>query len=108
MKNEEQKTQFIRFFKDILIDDIAQVGGKSASLGEMYNTLQGKGIKIPNGFAITSKAYWYFLEASGLKETIEGLLKNFDATDLDCLSSTGKKISQEILSAPIPQALEKD
>jgi len=48
---------YIRFFNELNIGDIATVGGKNASLGEMYNNLYPKGIKIPNGFATTSEAY---------------------------------------------------
>ena len=46
----------IRWFKDLGINDVAQVGGKNASLGEMYQNLTGQGIRVPNGFAVTSDA----------------------------------------------------
>ena len=53
---------YIKQFKDISISDIKLVGGKNASLGEMFNQLSPKGIKIPDGFATTAEAYWLFLE----------------------------------------------
>ncbi|MEF9674142.1 PEP/pyruvate-binding domain-containing protein, partial [Pseudomonas sp. PCH446] len=52
----------IRWFKELGINDVALVGGKNASLGEMYRNLAAEGVRIPNGFAITSEAYRYVLE----------------------------------------------
>ena len=60
-------SKFIKFFNETNIKDVPQVGGKNASLGEMYKKLAGQGIKVPNGFATTAKAYNYFLESTGLK-----------------------------------------
>jgi len=57
---EAQK--FTLRFNEIRIEDVPSVGGKNASLGEMYQELTSKGVKIPNGFATTSEAYWHFLE----------------------------------------------
>ncbi len=51
-----EKEKLIRWFKDIGMDDVASVGGKNASLGEMYQNLTPKGVRIPNGFAITAEA----------------------------------------------------
>ena len=59
----ENKSKYIRWFEDTTIDDVPLVGGKNASLGEMYRELTSKGIKIPNGFAITAEAYWHTLKA---------------------------------------------
>lgn len=59
---------FIRWFKDISIKDVPLVGGKNASLGEMYSHLSSKGINIPNGFAISAQAYFEFLEKAELKK----------------------------------------
>ncbi len=60
-----EATRFIRWFRDITMDDVAIVGGKNASLGEMYRELTPQGIQIPNGFAITADAYRDTLEAAG-------------------------------------------
>ena len=69
--------RYIRFFKDIRIEDIPLVGGKNASLGEMYRELMAQGVKVPNGFAVTAQAYWYVLEQAGiltsLRQALEGL-----------------------------------
>ena len=55
------KTQYVRWFDQIGIGDVATVGGKNASLGEMYQSLAPRGVKIPNGFATTADAYRHFL-----------------------------------------------
>ncbi len=68
---------YIRWFKDLSIDDTALVGGKNAGLGEMYRELNAAGVRVPNGFAVTGQAYRDFLEANGawgrLRGTLEGL-----------------------------------
>ena len=65
---------FILWFDQIGIEDTPLVGGKNSSLGEMYTQLTNKGVNIPNGFAITAKAYFYLLEKEGIKEEIRDLL----------------------------------
>jgi pyruvate,water dikinase len=68
-------TPFVRWFKDIGLADVPQVGGKNASLDELYRELAGSGVRVPNGFAITADAYWHFLDASGLSRHIPALLE---------------------------------
>lgn len=69
--------RYIRFFKDIGIEDVPLVGGKNASLGEMFRELSTQGVRVPNGFAIVADAYWHMLEHAGalpaLKEALAGL-----------------------------------
>ncbi|MFA5211366.1 MAG: phosphoenolpyruvate synthase [Patescibacteria group bacterium] len=98
----------ILWFKEISIKDIALVGGKNASLGEMYNNLTKKGINIPNGFAITSVAYWNFLEKSGLKNEIKKVLKDLDISDVKNLNFIGEKIRNLILKSELPKELQKE
>jgi phosphoenolpyruvate synthase/pyruvate phosphate dikinase len=59
----QQAVRYIRWFEDIKIEDIPLVGGKNASLGEMYRELTNQGVKIPNGFAVSAEAYWYVIES---------------------------------------------
>src|SRR4030042_1140384 len=61
----KQVAKYIRWFEEIRIEDVPLVGGKNASLGEMYRELTNKGIKIPNGFAITAEAYWLGFSSAG-------------------------------------------
>jgi phosphoenolpyruvate synthase/pyruvate phosphate dikinase len=60
------RPNYIRWFDEVGIKDVPLVGGKNASLGEMYRELSGKGVKVPNGFAVTADAYRYFLCEAGL------------------------------------------
>ena len=62
------------WFHEIGRDDVARVGGKNASLGEMVRHLGGRGVRVPPGFATTADAYWQYVEANGLKEIIASTL----------------------------------
>jgi len=73
--------KYIRFFDSLNIDDVAMVGGKNASLGEMYQMLTLKGINIPNGFATTSDAYWLLLKENNIKEKIEEAFSGLDISE---------------------------
>ncbi|MDD3101816.1 MAG: phosphoenolpyruvate synthase [Patescibacteria group bacterium] len=95
-------------FKDLTIKDVPRVGGKNASLGEMYQKLTKKGIRIPNGFATTSDAYWYFLDESGLKKGIKEILKGLDVKDMKNLMTRGKKIRELILKSELSQDLKSE
>ena len=98
--------RFIRFFSEIGIEDVASVGGKNASLGEMYRNLSPQGVSVPNGFAITADAYRYVLEASGswqlLRQTLEGLR----ADDMEDLARRGKRAREIVFGSRIPADLE--
>ena len=100
--------KYIRFFDEIGIEDIPLVGGKNASLGEMYQKLAHQGVKVPNGFAITAEAYRYTLERSNcwnaLRETLEGLQPN----DVEMLARCGKKAREIIYSAELPADLQDE
>jgi pyruvate,water dikinase len=98
---------YIRWFEEIGIDDILQVGGKNASLGEMYRELSSGGVRVPNGFAITARAYRHFLRASRLDQTIQEMLKGLNIQDIPSLRDTGRRIRQAIASASLPADLEK-
>jgi pyruvate,water dikinase len=84
--------------------DIAVVGGKNASLGEMIGRLQGAGIKVPGGFATTAAAYWQFLEANALRAPIAAKLAQL-AGDAHNLAALGKAVRAMILAAQFPAAL---
>lgn len=69
---------FIKPFSKICIEDIEEVGGKNASLGEMVQHLSRQGIRVPDGFATTSQAYWHFLNQNGLFDPLKVLLQTLD------------------------------
>ncbi|HPN80937.1 MAG TPA: phosphoenolpyruvate synthase [bacterium] len=94
----------ILWFKEIGIQDVPRVGGKNASLGEMYRRLTIKGVALPNGFAITAGAYNYFLDRAKIRPAIFALLKGINK---DNLSDRGSKIRQLILAAELPDGLQE-
>ncbi len=94
-------TAYVRWFAEVGIEDVPLVGGKNASLGEMYRELAAKGVKIPNGFAITAEAYRVHLREAGLEPTIRETLKDLDTSDLANLRQRGRQIRQAILAAPL-------
>jgi len=100
--------KFIMWFDEIGIEDIPYVGGKNASLGEMYQNLTKKGVKIPYGFAITAYAYRYILEKSGVKNEIKKIFKDLDTHNMDSLADKGRKIRELIRHEEIPKDLEKE
>jgi len=100
--------RFIRWFRELSIEDVALVGGKNASLGEMYCELTPAGIHIPNGFAVTADAYRWFLKASGLADTIQAILSDLDCSDLANLADRGRRVREAILAAPLPVDLRQE
>ncbi len=102
----EKDKMFILWFDQLGIEDVGLVGGKNASLGEMYKNLTPKGIKIPNGFAITAHAYRYLLEKSGIEQQIRDTLKDLDTKDMHNLMTRGQKVRSIILNAEFPQELK--
>ncbi|MCK5333998.1 MAG: phosphoenolpyruvate synthase, partial [Candidatus Aenigmarchaeota archaeon] len=97
----------ILWFDQLGIEDVPLVGGKNASLGEMYRNLSSLGVKIPNGFAVTSKAYWHFLETAGIKEKIHQILSDLDTRSIKNLREHGEKVRNTILSAELPDDLKQ-
>jgi pyruvate,water dikinase len=97
---------FIKWFRELSIGDIPLVGGKNASLGEMFRELAPKGVKVPDGFAITSDAYRHFLRSTGLDEEIIRLLRGLDTRDMDNLRDRGQRVRHAILAAHLPADLE--
>ena len=96
---------FVLWFNEIGIEDVPMVGGKNASLGEMYRNLQDKGIRIPNGFAITAYAYRYFLRYAGIEGEIKKVLKDLNTRDLNNLMRKGREVRDIIRHSEIPPDL---
>ena len=106
--DENKDRKFIRWFKQLNLNDVGLVGGKNASLGEMLQTLSAEGIRVPNGFAVTADAYWHFLRKTGLIERIDALLGTLDKTDVEALRSKGNQVRQLILGAVLPGDLRAE
>ena len=99
---------FIRWFEQLGISDVPTVGGKNASLGEMYRELRLKGVRVPNGFAITADGYRHFLREAGLDTRIPELLKGLDTQNVENLRERGHSIRQAILQAELPADLASE
>jgi pyruvate,water dikinase len=94
---------FIKPFRDIRIADVALVGGKNASLGEMFSQL--KGIPVPDGFATTADAFWYFLDENQLRQPLAELMEQLDRSNFSNLQVTGLKARTLLLEAKMPGEL---
>jgi len=101
----KQDAKYIRWFEDIRIEDVPIVGGKNASLGEMYRELSSQGVKIPNGFAVTAGAYWHVIESAGILDELKDTMLNLDKTNMADLMKRGKRARDLILGAGIPDSL---
>ena len=104
MKNSQK---FILWFKDIKYKDVPLVGGKNASLGEMYNQLSGEGINVPNGFVLSSRAYWYFLKENKLEKKLKGIFAKFNPKSIRSLQETGSRARKIILAGKLPEDLKE-
>src|SRR3989338_11265532 len=103
-----KKGTFILWFRETGIKDIPLVGGKNASLGEMYQKLTKKGVRVPDGFSVTAGAYNYFLRESGLRSKIRTILTGLDTGNIRNLQDRGHKVRQAILRAAFPKDLEDE
>ena len=92
-------------FEQLRNTDVASVGGKNASLGEMISQLSAKGVRVPTGFATTADAYREFLAQNGLDKKINDLLDVLDADDTQALAKCGTQIRAWIMAAEFPAAL---
>jgi len=100
------KATYIRWFNELGIDDVPLAGGKNASLGEMYQTLTPKGIRIPNGFAITAQAYRYVLEQADAWNALHEAIDGLDPDDVEDLARRGARARDIIYSAGLPADLQ--
>jgi pyruvate,water dikinase len=107
-EGEMQHFRYIRRFCELGIDDVPLVGGKNASLGEMYQAMTGEGVAIPNGFATTAAAYRDYLEHNDIRDRIQDALETLDIHDVDALAVTGARIRGWIIDAALPPILEAE
>ncbi len=102
----DKNDSFILWFDQLGIEDIPFVGGKNASLGEMYRNLTPKGVKVPNGFAVTAYAYRYLLEKTSAKDKIVQILSDLNTSDLHNLQERGEKVRSLIRNLEFPLELK--
>ncbi len=104
--NKDKK--FVLWFNELGIEDVPLVGGKNASLGEMYRNLTKQGVKIPNGFALTAYAYNYFLEKAKIKDELKTILEGLDTSNMKNLADRGRKARDAILRGEFSKELKEE
>src|SRR5471032_3543071 len=100
--------KYVRFFEEIGLDDVGLVGGKNASLGELYRKLTPQGVKIPNGFAITAAAYRYTLESANAWTSLHDALDGIKPDDMEDLARRGRRAREIVYGAPLPEDLKSE
>ena len=90
---------YVRWFADLTLDDVPLVGGKNASLGELYRELTPLGVKTPNGFAVTAQAFRDTLTQAGAWDELHSLLDNLDKSDVRALAAAGKRAREIVYAA---------
>src|SRR5271166_4283807 len=93
------ETSCVRWFESLGLRDVPLVGGKNASLGELYRELRSQHVRVPNGFALTAKAYYSALEDAGAWPSLHALLDNLDITDMAALAKAGAAARQLVYDA---------
>jgi len=101
------QANYVRWFNELTINDVPLVGGKNASLGEMYRELTPQGIQIPNGFAVTAEAYRYVLDQAQGWEALHQALDDLNPGDVADLANRARKAREIIYAAPFPADLER-
>ena len=100
------QAHWTRWFSEIGIGDVPLVGGKNASLGEMYTRLSAEGVRVPNGFAVTAEAYRYVLDQAGAWLPLHTALDDLDVADVADLARRGARAREVVRSAALPPDLE--
>ncbi len=104
--NDAAKQPSVRWFSELGMDDLDQVGGKNASLGEMVANLTDLGVSVPDGFATTAWAFHRFMTTDGLDDRIVERMKGLDTDDTRALAAAGKEIRGLIVEQAFPDRLE--
>src|SRR5215203_4983575 len=98
----------VRWFAELGLGDVEQVGGKNSNLGEMVSQLSELGIRVPNGFATTADAYRRFIGDTGLADRINQRLGDLDTDDVQRLADVGQEIRAAVVAQPFPADLDAD
>jgi pyruvate,water dikinase len=98
----------ILWLDDLRLTDLAQVGGKNSSLGEMIGALAGLGVSVPGGFATTADAFRAFIAHNDLEQRIFDKLATLDVEDVESLARAGAEIRKWVIDAPLQPELDRD
>ncbi len=108
MDNRQKSQKNILWFEEINKKDLSLVGGKNASLGEMYSELNEKGVNIPNGFSVTTRVYWEFLKFNNLAQKLSAVFEKFDSKNIKNLQETGRKARAILLKGDFPKKTKEE
>jgi pyruvate,water dikinase len=100
--------KYILWFKDIRAKDVPLVGGKNASLGEMFSQLSKKGVSVPDGFALSTKAYWRYIKGNKMEGRLKEIFQSFDPNSIPSLQKAGRLSREVILKGEIPEDLRQE
>ena len=100
--------QYVRRLDALGMDDLDEVGGKNASLGEMISHLTQAGVRVPGGFVTTAEAFREFLSQDGLGDRIQACVRDLDVDDVRALAACGSEVREWIMQTPLPSALERE
>jgi len=95
-------------FSEIRIEDVGTVGGKNASLGEMFRELKSQGVRVPDGFAVTAAAFREFFKQTGLDNEIRAILKGMNTQNAESLQQCGRAAREAILKQEIPAGIQEE
>jgi pyruvate,water dikinase len=98
---------YVKWFNEIGIKNVAEVGGKNASLGEMYSNLTGEGVKVPNGFAVTASAYKAVLDYNDAWDKLKQILEVMDINDVASLQKAGAACRDIVYNATLPDDIKQ-
>jgi pyruvate,water dikinase len=101
-------SEYIKWFSELGMEDVELVGGKNASLGEMYQRLTEEGVRVPNGFAVTAEAYRFVLESNDVWKELHDLLDGFVPDDVEALQERGRRCREIIHAVELPDALKEE
>ncbi|MFH1509672.1 MAG: phosphoenolpyruvate synthase [Candidatus Nealsonbacteria bacterium] len=104
----DKSKKYILWFKDIRSKDVELVGGKNSSLGEMFSQLTKRGINIPDGFALTTKAYWRYVQGNKIDSKLKSIFAKFNPDNIKSLQKTGKLSRELVLKGEIPEDLKEE
>ena len=100
--------RYIRTFSEIGLADVPLVGGKNASLGEMFSRLTPLGVRVPDGYAITAEAYRHVLDSAALWPALRAALEGLIPTDLADLAARAARLRELVYQAPLPEDLTQE
>lgn len=105
---EDKSNKNILWFSEVRMDDVPFVGGKNASLGEMYTQLTEKGVSVPFGFALTANFYWKFIKANGIDKDLSEIFKTLDPKSIESVQAVGKAAREKIQNGVFPEELKNE